>query len=201
MRLTATGVASERGDRLIFEGVSFSVADGELLSLTGPNGAGKSTLLRIVAGLLPMAEGKVTLDPEVDGPRGMVMHYLGHRDALKQALTVRENLAFWRKLAANPEGLTPLDALDVVKLPHLIDLPASVLSAGQRRRVSIARLLVDPRPIWLLDEPTAALDAASERDLGNLIANHLKGGGIALAATHLPLPVPATATLRLGSAA
>jgi heme exporter protein A len=201
MRLTATGVASERGGRLIFEGVGFSVADGELLSLTGPNGAGKSTLLRIVAGLLPVLDGTVAVEPEIDGPRGMVMHYLGHRDALKQALTVRENLAFWRKLSAVPDGLSPLDALDVVKLPHLIDLPASVLSAGQRRRVSIARLLVDPRPIWLLDEPTAALDAASERDLGELIADHLKSGGIALAATHLPLPVPATATLRLGPAA
>ncbi|MCW5696270.1 MAG: heme ABC exporter ATP-binding protein CcmA [Bauldia sp.] len=201
MRLTATGVASERGGRIIFEGVGFGVGDGELLSVVGPNGAGKSTLLRIVAGLLPMVEGKVALEPEIDGPRGMVMHYLGHRDALKAALTVRENLAFWRKMSGIADGLSPLDALDRVKLPHLIDLPASVLSAGQRRRVSIARLLVDPRPIWLLDEPTAALDAASERDLGALIADHLKGGGIAIAATHLPLPVPATATLRLGAAA
>jgi heme exporter protein A len=201
MRLTGTGLASERGGRLIFEGVGFDLSDGELLAITGPNGAGKSTLLRIVAGLLPASEGRVEATPATDGPLNAFMHYLGHRDGLKSALTVRENLDFWQKTADSDGGIDPLDALERVRLLHAVDMPAAFLSAGMRRRVAIARLLIVRRPIWLLDEPTSALDARSEVELGELIAGHLSGGGVVVAATHLKLPVPVTKSLRLGSAA
>lgn len=199
MQLTAEALAAERGGRPVFRDVEFSLGDGGLLAITGPNGAGKSTLLRIIAGLLRPVGGTIRLDPAADGPRGSAMHYLGHLDGLKNALTVRENLDFWRR-TAGPTGLPPIDALDEVGLAHLIDLPAAYLSAGQRRRVAISRLLAVQRPIWLLDEPTSALDARSETELGELIAEHLGGGGLVLAATHLKLPVPVTKTLRLGSA-
>ncbi|MCW5718329.1 MAG: heme ABC exporter ATP-binding protein CcmA [Bauldia sp.] len=201
MRLTGSGLASERGGRLIFEDVGFDLSDGELLAITGPNGAGKSTLLRIVAGLLPVTEGRVAATPETDGPLNTFMHYLGHRDGLKAALTVRENLDFWQKTADSDGGIAPLDALERVRLLHAVDMPAAYLSAGMRRRVAIARLLVVRRPIWLLDEPTSALDARSEGELGDLIAGHLAGGGLVLAATHLKLPVPITKSLVLGNAA
>ncbi len=200
MRLRGSGLAAERGGRLVFSDVDFAIAGGGLLALTGPNGAGKSTLLRIMAGLLRHAAGSIALDPAPDGPRGIAMHYLGHLDALKAAMTVRENLAFWQRTCGDT-GLPLLDALDEVGLGHIVDTPAAYLSAGQRRRVAIARLLAVKRPVWLLDEPTAALDAASEATLGRLLAGHLAGGGIAVAATHLPLPVAPAATLRLGPVA
>lgn len=199
MRLIAEGLASERGGRVIFRGVAFSLGDGDLFTVTGPNGAGKSTLLRIVAGLLPAVSGSIVLDPGIDAPRGTQMHYLGHREGLKPTLTVRENLVFWRR-TAGATGLAPLDALDRVRLGHVIDTPAAYLSAGQKRRVAIARLLAVQRPIWLLDEPTSALDAQSEAELGEIIAGHIGGGGIVLAATHLKMPVAATGTLDMGAA-
>src|SRR3970040_65108 len=118
MRLTAAGLGSERGGRRVFRDISFQLGERGLLAVTGPNGSGKSTLLRIIAGLLPATEGTVALDPLPDGPRGVAMHYLGHRDGLKSALTVRENLAFWRRICDGP-GASPLDALDRVRLPHL----------------------------------------------------------------------------------
>ena len=198
MQLTAMEIGSERGGRPIFDGISFSVSDGDLFIVTGPNGAGKSTLLRIVAGLLPATEGTIALDPPQDGSRGVWMHYLGHRDGLKSALSVRENLNFWRR-TAGPTGLEPLEALDRVRLGHLIDMPAGYLSAGQKRRVAIARLLAVSRPIWLLDEPTAALDAQSEAELGEIIAEHIAANGMVLAATHLKLPVEATQRLEMGT--
>lgn len=197
MRLFAEGLTAERGGRPVFRNLSFSVETGGLLAVTGPNGVGKSTLLRMIAGLLRPTEGSIAVEPEPDGPRGITMHYLGHLDGLKSVMTVRENLAFWRA-TGGADGLPPLDALDEVGLAHLIDLPAGYLSAGQRRRVAIARLLAVHRPIWLLDEPTAALDAASEVRLGELIAAHLSRGGIAVAATHLALPLPVTTRLDLG---
>jgi heme exporter protein A len=200
MRLTVAGLASERGGRAVFDGISFALGDGELLTVTGPNGAGKSTLLRIVAGLLPATEGRIELDPAADAPRGTQMHYLGHRDGLKAALSVRENIAFWRR-TAGPAGLEPREALERVRLSHLVDLPAAYLSAGQKRRVAIARLLAIARPIWLLDEPTAALDAQSEAEIGELISGHLAGGGMVIAATHQRLPVDAAQSIRLGAGA
>ncbi len=197
MRLTATGLAAVRGGRPVFADLSFTLDAGGLLAVTGPNGAGKSTLLRLVAGLLRPAAGTVALEGAEDAGIGAHSHYLGHLDALKPGLTVRQNLNFWRKLWGGGD----IDAaLTAVGLEPLGDLHASVLSAGQRRRVALARLLVAPRVLWLLDEPATALDAAAEAGLGRLIAEHLSGGGMAIAATHRDLPVSPTATLMLGAA-
>ena len=196
MRLTATGLAAVRGGRQVFADLSFILAPGELLAVTGPNGAGKSTLLRLVAGLLRPAAGTVTLEGGADTGVGENAHYLGHLDALKPGLTVRQNLDFWRKLWGGGD----VDAaLDAVGLEPLGDLHASVLSAGQKRRVALARLMVARRALWLLDEPATALDAIAEAGLGRLIADHLSGGGMAIAATHRDLPVSPTATLTLGA--
>ena len=197
LRLAGTGLSAVRGSRTVFTDLSFSLAAGELLAVTGPNGAGKSTLLRLVAGLLRPATGTMSLDPAGDGDIGAQMHYLGHLDALKPALTVRQNLDFWRRLWGRGEIDGPLDA---VGLEPLGDLHVAVLSAGQRRRVALARLLVARRPIWLLDEPATALDRTAEAGLGRLIADHLAAGGMAIAATHRDLPLAPTATLALGAA-
>jgi heme exporter protein A len=198
MRLSATGLTVVRGGRRVFEDRSFAVDPGELLALTGPNGSGKTTMLRVVAGLLRPAAGEIRLGPDADV--GQHCHFLGHLDALKPGVTVLEDLEFWIKIFRGT-GLRPVEALDRVGLADLADLPAGILSAGQKRRVAIARLLVSHRPVWLLDEPTTALDSEAERSLGILIEAHLKDGGIVLAATHRPLPVPASATLSLGRAA
>jgi heme exporter protein A len=200
MRLSATGLRAVRGGREVFVNQSFTVGSGELLAVTGPNGSGKSTLLRLLGGLVRPAAGTVTLDPAAEEGIAGAVHYLGHLDALKPGFTVEENLAFWRKVWGG-EGLAPEEALDRVGLAHLADLPAGILSAGQRRRVAIARLLLSRRPVWLLDEPTTALDAEAEKGLGGIIEEHLAGGGIAVVATHRPLAVPPAATLALGQAA
>ena len=141
--------------------------------------------LRLVAGLLEPDAGAVRFDPEPDGGRATAIHYLGHLDALKRTLTVGENLAFWRRLWGGDGSVA--DALDAVELDGLDDLPVATLSAGQRRRVALARLLVADRPLWLLDEPATSLDAGGEAMLGRLIAGHLAGGGIVIAATHRDL--------------
>jgi heme exporter protein A len=197
MRLTANDLAATRGSRRVFAGVSFAVGPGELLAVTGPNGAGKSTLLRLVAGLLRPTAGTVAADPASEDGIGSLAHYLGHLDALKPALSVRQNLAFWQRLWGSAAPVET--ALEAVGLAHIVDLPAGVLSAGQRRRVAIARLLIAERPIWLLDEPATALDAEAEAGLGRLIADHLAGGGLALAATHRGLPIEPSATVALGN--
>ena len=198
MRLSAANLAATRGGRSVFAGLSFSLTDGEMLAVTGANGAGKSTLLRLVAGLLTPSAGTIALDPAPDDGLMAQVHYLGHLDALKPVLSVRENLAFWRRVW---RGGDIGAALEEVGLGHLDHLPAGALSAGQRRRVAIARFLIAPRPIWLLDEPTAALDAAAEATLGRLIAGHRNGGGMVIAATHRDLPATPSATLRLGEPA
>jgi heme exporter protein A len=197
LRLVGSGLAARRGDRLVVENLSFSVNAGELLAITGPNGSGKSTTLRMIAGLVQPAAGTISVDPPGEEGIGAKVHYLGHLDALKVNLSLAENLDFWRRLWRG-SGITVGQALDRVGLGDLADLPAGVLSAGQRRRAAIARLLLDHRPIWLLDEPTAALDADAETTLGELIEEHLAGRGLAVAATHRPLPVATTTTLALG---
>lgn len=197
MRLTGNDLTAVRGGRTVFSGLSFNLSSGQTLAVTGANGAGKSTLLRLVAGLLRPAIGTVTLDEAGEGGIAASLHYLGHLDGLKTALTVRQNLAFWQKLwsGGGVEG-----ALERVGLGNLIDLHVGVLSAGQRRRVAIARLLIVDRPLWLLDEPATALDATSEATLGGIIREHLASGGMAMIATHRDLPVAADVRLTLGSA-
>ena len=197
MRLTALDLHCHRGGRDVFAGVGFSVGAGEALTVTGRNGAGKSSLLRAVAGLLRLVRGKLSLDggdPELSIAEQA--HYLGHQDALKPALSVEENLRFWTAfLDAPTAGIG--EALETVGLATLAGLPAAYLSAGQRRRLSIARLVAVKRPLWLLDEPTSTLDAAAQIRLTDLMTAHLGAGGLILAATHGPLGLGGARELRL----
>ena len=199
LSLHAHELALARGGRRLAQGLSFTLKGGEALLVTGPNGAGKSTLLRVLASLLAPASGRLSLDGAgVEAP-GLAAHYLGHAEALKGALTARENLDFWSEMLTMGDfGLSPDEALARVAMSHAPDLPVSYLSAGQRRRVAIARLLVAPRPLWLLDEPATALDAASQTRLAALMKDHLALGGIIVAATHADLGLPAR-ELRLGA--
>lgn len=193
MTLTLDALSCRRGERMLFENLSFTAKSGELLVLRGPNGVGKSSLMRILSGLLKAHSGQVILESEAGAYSDLAeeAHYLSHHNALKPTLSVLENLAFWRAFMARvgepSTGFTALQALQALGVAHLLDLPCDVLSAGQKRRVAMARLLVAPRAIWLLDEPTAALDAAADKLVGACITNHVKSGGLVLAATHLPL--------------
>ncbi len=200
MRLIAERLACERSGRTVFRDLTFSLAPGEALAVTGPNGAGKSTLLRLVAGLLRPSAGAISLEDDVtDAVVAERVHYMGHKDALKPALTPLEILAFWTDYLGGG-GLGCDEALDVVDLAHTADLPSGYMSAGQRRRLSLARLLVARRPLWLLDEPTNALDAGSQDTLRRLCAEHLAAGGLIMLATHAETGIP-TRSLRLGGAA
>ena len=162
VKLIIDKLCLERAGRRIIEDVSFELSSGEALIVTGENGAGKSTLLRGIAGLLPLADGEIRLEGEgfAEIRISELCHYLGHQNGMKPGLSVRENLEFWQKFCGEPD-LSVEDALDEVELLHTIDLPFNYLSAGQKRRAAIARLLVSDRPIWILDEPTSGLDAAS----------------------------------------
>jgi heme exporter protein A len=195
--LQATGLAAFRGERLVFRNLDFTVAAGGALLLAGPNGAGKSTLLRLLAGLLRPAAGQLTwrgedalADPAAHAAR---VAYVGHLDAVKPALTAAENLRFAARLA----GSRVADALAALGLAELADLPARMLSAGQKRRLALARLALSPAPLWLLDEPTLGLDAASLDRFATLIDGHRAQGGLVVAATHLPLPIRAAIELQL----
>jgi heme exporter protein A len=186
LRLSVNNLACERGERRIFEGVSFTLLPGEALVITGRNGAGKSSLLDILAGRLHLASGAILLDDAGERTLAECLHYVGHRDALKAALTAEENLAFARDFLGNP-ALEPREALEAVGLAHAARLPVAYLSAGQRRRVALARLLVAHRPLWLLDEPTSALDTASQEILRLILESHRESGGMIAASTHSPL--------------
>ena len=199
IRLEASGLCCLRGGREVFTGLGFTVGAGEALLIGGANGAGKSSLLRMVAGLLRVAGGRLALEggePELSIAEQV--HYLGHQDALKPSLTVAENLGFWARYLGSSRS--PELALAAVGLDAIGALPAGYLSAGQRRRLSIARLLAVPRRIWLLDEPTAALDATAQATLAELMRAHLTGGGMILAATHGPIGLDGARELRLGGA-
>jgi heme exporter protein A len=201
MRLSAVNLACHRGGRDVFAGISFSVAAGELLAVTGRNGAGKSSLLRTIVGLVRPTQGQLALegaDPELTIAEQA--HYLGHLDALKPALSVAENLWFWTGFFGGNTAQTG-PALEAVGLGAIAHLPAAYLSAGQRRRLSIARLLAVKRPIWLLDEPMSTLDSAAQAHLVDFMRSHLAGGGLILAATHGALGIDAGQQLRLGEVA
>lgn len=195
--LTAENVAVFRGERLVFRDLGFRVPAGGALVLAGPNGSGKSTLLRLLAGLVRPAAGTVLWD-NADALADLAAHgrrvaYLGHQDAVKPGLTVTENLRF----AATVSGRPIEAALTALGLHPLADLPARMLSAGQKRRLALSRLMLSVAPLWLLDEPTLGLDTGSIERFGVLLAAHRAAGGLVVAATHVPLPLPDAADLRL----
>ena len=199
MQLRGREVRCVRGGREVFSGLDFDIGGGEALAVTGRNGSGKTSLLRLIAGLLAPGGGSIAIeggDTELTLPEQT--HYLGHRDAQKPALSVMENIGFWRDFLGG-EIADAGDCLDRVGLAHAVDLPAAYLSAGQRRRLSLARLLAVRRPVWLLDEPTTALDAAGQTMFAGLMREHLDRGGLIIAATHGPLGI-ATRELRIGAA-
>ena len=197
MKLIVENLAVDRGERRIFSGVNLTVAAGYALVVTGANGAGKSTLLKAIAGFLRPAEGTISLEGGGEGGLREHCHYLAHDNALKPSLSVRENLLFWQEYLGTGEDVET--ALERIGLGHTIDLPAGFLSAGQKRRIAIARLLVSNRPVWLVDEPTAALDAASEKMFAKLGADHVANGGILVAATHQELGLKDVLRLDMGA--
>ncbi|MDO8411951.1 MAG: heme ABC exporter ATP-binding protein CcmA [Phenylobacterium sp.] len=197
-RLAAHDLACHRGGRTVFSHLSFVAEAGVALIVTGPNGAGKSSLLRLIAGLLDVTEGGLSFEGgAADASLAEQTHYIGHLDALKAAMSVRETLSFWADFLGGT-GADVANACAVYDLTKLVDLPVAYLSAGQKRRLSLARLLIAPRPLWLLDEPGVALDAASLARLASAIDAHLSAGGLVVAATHQPLGIASSVTLDLG---
>jgi heme exporter protein A len=180
----------ERGGRRVLSGLSFDLGRGEILLVAGRNGAGKSTLLRTLAGLLQPASGRIHHALASEEVRAAeTMHYHGYEDALKPSLSVRENLTFWAAILGQRDAAPSVqDALTLHGLSRLIDVPAAYLSAGQKRRVALARLMLAPRPIWLLDEPLIALDASAQAQTLALMADHQTGGGAIVVASHQPIP-------------
>jgi heme exporter protein A len=199
--LAGEGLACRRGDRLVFARLDFRVAAGDALLLTGANGSGKSSLLRLMAGLLTPVAGRLSWggQPLSRDPAAWhaALHYVGHLDATKPALTPREMLLYWTALHSRDGEPALPAALAAFGLAHIADWPCRWLSAGQRRRLALARLLATPAPIWLLDEPTAALDNDGEARLATAIAEHRARGGRVAVATHQPLDLDGVHELRL----
>ena len=200
MQLIAEQLVIDRGDRTIIDKVSFAVSSGEAMLLTGPNGAGKTTLLRCLAGFLPLTSGTVKLDGgDPDKSIGEQAHVIGHASAVKPTLSVRENVDFWARYLMDDDVVEErvAAALTHFQLNDLEHYPAGYLSAGQKRRLGLARLFAAKRPIWLLDEPTVSLDTISVGLLATAVNNHTHNGGIVIAATHLPLGIERTKELQL----
>src|SRR5436190_14390712 len=200
LALRGHDLVCRRGGREVFSGLNFTLASGQALAVTGRNGAGKSSLLRMIAGLLRIEGGALSLKGgDKERSIGEQAHYLGHQDAYKPSLSVIENLEFWSAWLGNASECRA--ALGAVDLETLSRLPAAYLSAGQKRRLSLARLVAIPRPIWLLDEPSSALDAMAQTALLFLMREHLSKGGMIIAATHADIAIEGTRELRIGSAA
>lgn len=199
IRLEVRGLACGHGETVLASNLDFAVDAGGGLLLRGPNGAGKSTLLLTLAGLLPTLAGRIDFTGH-DPDSGPVLHHCGHRNAIRARLTVCETLAFWAAINGTT-GLDVATALDRVGLARIAALDAGYLSAGQQRRLALARLLVSHRPVWLLDEPTAALDAQGQVLLAALLADHLAQGGLAVIATHDAIALDGLETLTLGASA
>jgi len=185
MELSGQDLTCERGGRIVFRNVALSLKAGQLMQLTGPNGSGKSSLLRLIAGLNESTGGTLTLSGGAeDLSVGQQAHYIAHQEAVKTALSVAENLAFWRDFMGGGDVEEALAAFD---LSRLSSYPAGLLSAGQKRRLALARLVLAPRVLWLLDEPTVGLDTASLTRLVTVMEGQLARGGMIIAATHVPL--------------
>jgi len=185
--LTAENLACARGDRVLFEDLSFHLSAGEALAVEGANGAGKTSLLRLIAGFLSPRAGRILLrtaggESEDSEERGRAIGWLGHQDGLKPQLTVIEQLVFFARLyrASGDAQAT----LEEVGLKRQMDFPCRFLSAGQRRRLALARLVLSARPLWLLDEPFAALDSDGQALMARMMARHCTDGGLIIAATH-----------------
>ena len=197
MELRAQHLTCERGGRTVFRNVSLELKSGQLMQLTGPNGSGKSSLLRLIAGLNEVPEGTLAFEGGAnDLTIGQQAHYIAHQEPVKTALTVHENLAFWRDFLG---GGKVEEALDTFDLSRLSSYPAGLLSAGQKRRLALARLVLVPRVLWLLDEPTVGLDTASLARLSSVMAQQLEKGGMIIAATHVPLGREPDLRLELGA--
>lgn len=190
MRLEIERLACRRGGRTVFREVNFAIGDGDAALLRGPNGVGKSTLLRVLAGMIPAAAGAIRIDgKDLVRDAGALQErvaYAGHLDAIKPALTVRQNVSVWAGIFGTGEARVD-PALDFFGLAHIPDRPAAQCSAGQKRRLGLARLMVVDRPLWLLDEPTVSLDTESAGLVADLVKGHCAGGGSAMIATHIDL--------------
>lgn len=196
-QLIVSNLAAMRGTRIVFRNLSLVAGAGDAYAIIGPNGAGKTTFLRCVAGLLAPAFGSVTLENGAEEQSiGEQCHYIGHLNGIKPALTVRDNLNFFAQFL---DGDSDIDGVaERLVLADLQDIPAAYLSAGQKRRLGIARLLCAKRPLWLLDEPAVSLDVASQNILAGIVRDHLQAGGIVLAVTHTPLGWDAVKTVDFG---
>lgn len=195
--LIGEDLACERGGRIVFSDLSFTLGGSECMLVKGPNGAGKTTLLRAICGLSELTSGALHLGGfSGDLTIGQRAHYIAHADAIKPALSVAENLEFWAAFNGGGDVAAALAAFD---LEPLSGYSAGLLSSGQRRRLALSRLAVSPRPIWLLDEPTVGLDSASQELLESLLETHLKAGGMALVASHTELNVKFSRELDMGA--
>jgi len=193
--VTARNLACVRGGTLVFERLSFSISSGDALVLTGPNGSGKSSLLRVLAGFIDPVEGSLELDVDGTGEEPGIA-YVGHLDAVKPSLTAEENIAFWAELYGRSAAVP--DAMKTLRLDPLAEVQGRALSAGQKRRTALARLLVSGADLWLMDEPESGLDKRSVQDLVGMIEAHRAAGGMVMLSTHGNLPLEGPKSLALG---